>query len=281
MSTQNKKFNSSGGELVAIWMITYNHERFISQAIESVLNQKTDFRYRLFIGEDCSTDNTRHICMEYEKHYPNKITLILNQRNDLRQNGLNTYFACFNSGCKYIAQLEGDDFWIDPYKLKKQVDVLERYSEFAMCFTNSYIVDGNNHIIKNSRLENDRKRNLTQADIISGLVPPTNTIMIRNTIRKHFIQFPDIVNGDILISALATENGDAKYIDEITASYRIHDKSLWSSNSSEYQIKNYIKTYLSLLVRFKHKYEDILLKALYHGYEELLENYKKKRIGSC
>ena len=66
---------------LAVWMITYNHQDYIAQALESVMMQKTDFNVHLFIGEDFSSDNTRVICQSLKQKYPNKITLILNEKN--------------------------------------------------------------------------------------------------------------------------------------------------------------------------------------------------------
>lgn len=251
-------------------MVTYNQETYISEAIESVLHQETNFRYQLYIGEDCSTDNTRNICMQYKERYPDKINLVLNTENNINKNLLNTYLACFNSGCKYVALLEGDDFWTDPYKIQKQVEFLECHPEYTMCFTNSAIVDEHNNIVKESRLESDRRRNLAQIDIISGLVPPTNTMVIRNQIGEGIYQINNTINGDLLISALATETGKAGYIDEVTACYRIHAQGVWASKSREYRAKNYLKTCLVLLGLFRHKYDLLLYRMVNNGYADLL-----------
>jgi len=121
--------------LVSIWMLTYNHQDYIQQAIDSVMMQKTSFPYRLYIGEDCSTDNTRNICIKYAEKYPGKISLYLNKENNIVKNAQKIYDECFESGAKYIAMLEGDDYWTDPYKLQKQVDFLESKHEFSLCAT--------------------------------------------------------------------------------------------------------------------------------------------------
>ena len=129
--------------VVSICMITYNHEEFISEAIEGVLMQKTNFPLELIISEDCSTDKTREICIEYQQKYPEIIKLQLPEKNlGMIQNSLSTLKACRG---KYIALCEGDDYWTDPDKLQKQVDFLEVNKEYGMCYTN-YIpvnVEGN------------------------------------------------------------------------------------------------------------------------------------------
>lgn len=121
----------SKAPVVSVCMITYNHEKFIAQAIESVLMQKTNFDFELVIGEDFSIDRTREICISYKRKYPEKINLILNEKNlGMIPNFINTIHQCKG---EYIALLEGDDFWTDPYKLQKQVDFLESNTEFSAC----------------------------------------------------------------------------------------------------------------------------------------------------
>eukprot|EP01136_Pigoraptor_vietnamica_P036997 Opistho-1_new@104331 len=120
---------------IAIWMVTYNHENYIAQAIESVMMQQTNFTYQLFIGEDCSTDKTRAICVSLKEKYPDKIELILQKENiGANKNALQVYHACFQSGAKHIAMLEGDDYWTDPLKLQKQMDWLEGNPDYVLCF---------------------------------------------------------------------------------------------------------------------------------------------------
>ncbi|HEX9927582.1 MAG TPA: glycosyltransferase, partial [Pyrinomonadaceae bacterium] len=119
---------------VAVFMVAYNHARYIAQAIEGVLMQETDFPFKLFIGEDCSTDETRNICLSFKEKYPNKINLILNEKNlGGAPNALNVYKVCFEYG-DYVAMCEGDDYWTDSRKLQRQIDFLEANPDFSVCF---------------------------------------------------------------------------------------------------------------------------------------------------
>lgn len=113
---------------VSVVMLAYKHEDYIAQAIESVLMQETDFAFELCIGEDESPDRTREICLQYAEKYPDKIRLFLRSRKDVqfingratgRRNNRKTRQATRG---RYITFLEGDDFWIDPNKLQKQVE---------------------------------------------------------------------------------------------------------------------------------------------------------------
>ena len=123
--------------LVSVKMITYNHEPYIAQAIEGVLIQDTDFPIELVIGEDCSTDRTREIVLDYQKHYPKIIRLITSEKNvGAKENGYRTEQACRG---KYIAFCEGDDYWHQPLKLQKQVDFLESNPDYGMVHSNAHL----------------------------------------------------------------------------------------------------------------------------------------------
>ncbi len=110
--------------LVSVHMVTYNHEPWIAEAIEGVIMQETDFEYELVIGEDCSSDRTREICFEYQKKYPEKIRVMWSEKNlGCRKNGLR---CRIREHGEIIALCEGDDFWTDPRKLQKQVELLKQ-----------------------------------------------------------------------------------------------------------------------------------------------------------
>lgn len=110
--------------LVSVCTITYNHEQYINEAIESFLMQETDFPFEIVIGEDCSTDSTRVIIDEYVAKYPNIIRLITSENNvGMQENGARTILSCIG---EYIAFCEGDDYWTDKKKLQIQIDEIEK-----------------------------------------------------------------------------------------------------------------------------------------------------------
>ncbi|MFZ4263627.1 glycosyltransferase family 2 protein [Sphingobacterium sp. HJSM2_6] len=117
--------------MVSICCITYNHEKYIAQAIEGYLMQQTTFKFEIIIGEDCSTDNTRKIVDEYVLKYPDKIKLITSESNvGVHKNSLRVNKEVRG---KYLTQCDGDDYWTDPLKLQKQVDFLEQNPEYVIC----------------------------------------------------------------------------------------------------------------------------------------------------
>lgn len=125
--------------LVSVCLITYNHVGHIAQAIESILSQKTNFEFEILLGEDESSDGTRDLVLGYHRRYPEKIKLFLHSRSDVvyingRATGRWNYFDTLSHASgKYVAFLEGDDFWTDPLKLQKQVDLMEVHPEYSVC----------------------------------------------------------------------------------------------------------------------------------------------------
>lgn len=146
--------------LLSVVIITYNHESFIAQTIEGVLMQQVNFPIELIIAEDCSTDNTRKICEEYAKEYPEIIRLITTQNNVGAIK--NEHRAMIATKGKYLAFCEGDDYWTDPLKLQKQVDFMELHPEYSVTFhrcthinvlTNEQKEDNSGHFFVNTKAE--------------------------------------------------------------------------------------------------------------------------------
>ncbi len=130
--------------MVSICCVTYNHEKYIAQAIEGYLKQQTTFKFEILIGEDCSTDNTRGIVEEYVQKYPDKIKLITSESNVGAHNNAARLYKEVKG--KYLTQCDGDDYWTDPLKLQKQVDFLEQNQEYIMCCHYSKRIKENNEI---------------------------------------------------------------------------------------------------------------------------------------
>ena len=204
---------------VSIFMLTYNQEKFIGQAIESILEQKTDFKYQLVIGEDCSTDNTRVICEKFAKENPVKIKLLPSERNlGLINNFIRTFKECTG---KYVAICDGDDYWIDSLKLQKQVNFLENNADYSIVFTAIKFLypNGTSHEV----VWDELKETSNFDDLILSNFIPSVTALFRN--KQGEENFPHWINrfpyGDWPIYLWTTKNGDKiKYLKECTAVYR-------------------------------------------------------------
>jgi len=246
--------------LVAVFMVTYNHSKYIAQAIESVLMQKTNFPLKLIIGEDYSTDKTREICIEYKNKFSDKIELILNEINlGPKLNANRVFDMCFKSNAKYIALLEGDDYWTDPNKLQKQINFLESHSKYSICFHHVTIVNEQEEVIFIEK----QPQNIiyTQADFIYNNKKETRTCSM--VFRSEFLPFPipdwffAVFAGDKFLKILLTEHGDAFIMKEDMACYRLHPNSYWSSQNSR------------MLKLRTNRNDDILIKHFSHKYPKL------------
>lgn len=119
--------------LVSICCVTYNHENYIRDCLDSFLMQKTNFQFEVIIHDDASTDNTAKIICEYVEKYPDLFVPILQTDNQYSK-GIKPYqtYVYPRAKGKYIAVCEGDDYWTDPYKLQKQVDFLESNNDYVL-----------------------------------------------------------------------------------------------------------------------------------------------------
>lgn len=123
--------------MIGVCIVTFNQEEYIAQTIESVLMQEPSGQVvKAYIGDDCSTDGTGIICDQYASNYPDRIVVFHNETNlGLVGNTLELLKRMKQDGCSYIAMLDGDDYWSDPVKLKKQIDCFDRYPDCGLVHT--------------------------------------------------------------------------------------------------------------------------------------------------
>lgn len=206
--------------LCSVLMITYNHEKYIAQAIDSVLMQRTNFDFEIVIGEDCSTDRTREIVLEYKAKHPDKIKLLLQEKNvGIHKNFTQTILSCKG---KYIALLEGDDYWTDEYKLQRQVDFLENNPDFVLCFENT--ID-QNEISNENKISDPNFDVLVLKDLIrDGWFMRTGSIVFRNNVIKQFPEwYFKYRSTDYILHILLAQHGKIKFINQRSSVYRINE----------------------------------------------------------
>ena len=164
--------------LVAIRCITYNQAAYIRQCLDGFVMQRTDFDFVAIVHDDCSTDGTDVIVREYAQRYPNIIKPIFETENQYSKGdgSLSRIMtqACNNTGAKYIAMCEGDDYWTDPLKLQKQVDFLEKHPEYGLCYTRARVWDQKGNKDRGILGKNQDFLDLLYVDYI-----PTCTTIIR------------------------------------------------------------------------------------------------------
>ncbi|WP_318643074.1 glycosyltransferase family 2 protein [Flavobacterium ardleyense] len=179
--------------LVSVLFITYNHIDYIRQSLDGILMQVTSFDWEILIGDDESTDGTREICQEYARKYPNRIKLFLHKReNNIsilnKPSGIfqMTYNILRCQG-KYIAVCSGDDVWTDPYKLQKQLDLLEKEDNIILSY-HPFVRYGD--VLANI--------NLPELERFSNM-PKASTMFFRNINKILPINFIDAIQEDVFL----------------------------------------------------------------------------------
>lgn len=227
---------------VSVCILTYNQENYIAQCLDSVINQKTDFRFEIVIGEDCSTDGTRSIIKEYIKLYPNLINAKFHENNvGASNNTLDTYSRAKG---KYIAHLDGDDYFL-PNKLQLQRNFMEENPDVAISFhrtkvlfPNGNIIDDNYDISRNPKLYSKEEL------ILLGAIGTNSSKMFIAKNHDIFmeiyerIKFPVL---DYLYNAIILSNSKVGYLSCNPLSAYRRDIGISSNNTemSTYRLKSY------------------------------------------
>lgn len=227
---------------LSILCITYNHEKFIKQAIESWLMQKTNFNFEIIIADDASTDKNQKIIRKYYHDYQKVINPILRKKNiGPNFNWLDAFSHCKG---KYIALCEGDDYWIDPLKLQKQVDFLENNPEYSLCFHDALILWDDKSQPPKYFCSKDQKDTSSIEDVIEKWFIPSASMVFR----KEYITplpdwFKDVYNGDYALHMLLAKKGKIKYFDLVMSVYRQSTNNLTSNFSKIKIIKKQIQLF--------------------------------------
>ncbi|MEN6426523.1 MAG: glycosyltransferase [Phycisphaerales bacterium] len=260
---------------VSALILTYNHERFIGEAIEGVLMQKTDFPYELVITEDCSTDGTRDVIRRYCQKYPDRVRVLLNRHNiGPHRTIVRGYQACRG---RYVTCMDGDDYWSSPDKLQRQADLLDRHSDCAMCFHS--VTPLRDDEPQGSTPWRPRKvqETYTLADILDCNFIAACSVMYRKGVfSEHPSWFFLLPVGDWTQHIAHAQHGKIGYIDEPMAVYRMHPGGVHSLRPREQTLRVDIKTRLFLRQMLGKDYQPALTVSLIHQYAMLAQVYREK-----
>lgn len=228
---------------VSVRIVTYNHEPFIRECLDSVVGQKTDFEFEVVIGEDCSTDRTREICFEYQKRFPDKVRVLWSEENLYKIDGnkIRTEARCRG---EYIALLEGDDYWTDPLKLQKEVDLIRKTGAIA-CVAN-YQTKHADGTFSTTKYQN-KTGFITHHDL-ARFYPHTSTYVIRRD--AYFAKaerFPKIHAWyDVISMHCLAEMGKIAFLPDVVSVYRITGGGIATSLSGQKKQLLAVKQYLDL-----------------------------------
>ena len=247
---------------VSVHMITYNHVKLIAQAIVSVLMQETDFPVELVIGEDCSTDGTRSVVQAYANKYPNVIRAVLPDHNL----GMHKNFEAVRAACRgeYVALLEGDDYWTDSAKLKKQIAFLNRHGDFSLCFHSCTVYNKRDGKDQKWVLPQGLKKDIFETeDIIGPWFIPTASILFRN---YDDFELPAWVencqSGDLPFLLLMSLRGKFKYLDVSMSVWRLHSGGVSASHRGYSKVIGIVYIYESFNAHTRYKYKEKIREAI-------------------
>ena len=250
---------------VTIVCITYNQEKFIKQALDSFVMQKTNFDFQVVISDDCSTDSTPTIIKEYEQKYPNIIKAFYQKEN--LGSFKNYKFALSQAKSKYLIVNEGDDYFIDENKLQKQVDFLEGHPDYSICFHPVKIIFEDNKIRTHIfPLKKEIKKELTFESLLKMNLIQTNSAMYRWK-QNALEELPDdILPGDWYLHLLHSKEGKIHALYEVMSVYRRHSGGIWTD--TDVAQKNLYRKHGMKIIKFF----DSVYRKLTDSSEEYLNN---------
>lgn len=253
--------------LVSICCITYNHEKYIADAINGFLMQKTTFPFEIIIHDDASTDATRDVILKYQAEHPELIRTIFQTENQYSQ-GKHAFPVTFTAAKgKYIALCEGDDYWIDPYKLQKQVDFLEDHPEYVICYHNFYYYEdnekkftlGNDNPWDTYTLEDVIEYNVYYSGRKTTIPSHTSTVVF---LKNCVVQIPkwcnEACNIDIPLFIHISRFGLSKFLNDTMSVWRIIPTGLSSNQNGSSFMDNRARMYKAINRELHHRYGKII-----------------------
>lgn len=263
--------------MVSICCITYNHEKYIKDALDSFLMQKTNFKYEIIVHDDASTDNTAKIVKEYEMKYPDIIKPIYQEENQYSKGIKASLLTYQKAQGKYVAVCEGDDYWTDENKLQIQVDYMETHPECTFCFHNAKILNMKDlneekyfipqYKAQRKYIKKNNKYNVEELALLNEI--PTASYVFKK------IEFPkwynDSIAGDLATQLICTSFGYAYYINKSMSVYRIGTgQSLmdkWKAERENFEketqrLHRYIQLYENINAFTDYKYKETFEKIV-------------------
>lgn len=261
--------------LVSVCCITYNHEKYIRDAVEGFLMQKTDFPIEILIHDDASTDRTAEIVREYQVAHPDLIKAIYQTENQFLK-GLDQVLKQVYGPAtgKYIAICEGDDYWTDPLKLQKQVDFMEAHPECSLC-CHKVQVKYEGHEEKNDLFPDlVGGQVFTRDEMYQKYISATCSVLFRRERIDELMQYLEGFKvGDMPLYSFYLQFGKLGYLDQVMATYRKHPESYWHPNYESLRFPVLFETFVLIKKRLRIHNSNALNQQISFYADELLKKY--------
>lgn len=214
------------GVRLSVSIVTYQQADYVRQALDSVLLQRTDFPIEIVVGDDASTDGTREVLRDIAAEHPHRVRLLLHERN-LGDRGLSNFMSTVEaSRGEYIAFLDGDDYWTDPYKLQRQVDFLDAHPECALCAHRVVHLwdDGSTELSIRPFFHDAQEASVHDVGelMVENFAPKISTVVRQRTVSElpDWYRHTRIASADWLFNVLAGRLGRIGYFSETMAMHR-------------------------------------------------------------
>lgn len=256
---------------VSIICNTYNHEKYIRDALEGFVMQQTNFLFEVLIHDDASTDNTARIIREYQSKYPELIKPIYETENQYSKfDGTIEKLQANRAQGKYVAMCEGDDYWIDPLKLQKQYDFMETHPQYTLCGCSTKWI---NELTgkETNKSKTDQDRDVSLAEFLSPKngrpFPYVSFFMLTETWESLPLwNFPV---GDLPLSYYAAMKGKVRMLADIMCVYRWNVAGSWTARNADYSKRaetneKMISGFEQMNKETDYQYDNLIQNAILH-----------------
>lgn len=239
--------------LVSIRVLVYNAEKYLRKCLDGIVMQKVNFPYEVIIGEDCSTDKSREICLEYQHKHPEIFRLILHEKNQGLIGNYQSIGKLMRG--KYRTGIAGDDYWCSAVKIQMQVDYMESHPECGLCYTNVITCDDSGNENPKPILTKETQPTTFEEQLFSACYMAPNTWMSRKDVADKIGEQQSWFTDESLATALDfLHESNMHFIDEVTTVYRVHQGSLAAQTDPKKKWK-YEHGLMKMQVYYAEKYQ--------------------------
>ncbi len=220
---------------VSVICNAYNQEKYIGDALEGFVMQRTSFPFEVLVHDDASTDGTADVIREYEAKYPELIRPVYQTENQHSRGVKISSFQFPRVRGRYVAFCEGDDYWTDPLKLQKQYDEMERHPEVDICAHASQKVDAANGKVLRVITRSDEVCILPAAEVIrgGGGYVSTNSLLYRSELLKHIPPFREMMGTDYTAQVHGALRGGMLFLPDVMSVYRTNVDGSWTKTMKQ------------------------------------------------